>query len=331
MGTNPIRTARFPDSQTPPDGQTEMTELLTVWLAQRKGLLCVGPQFAHARVPAVAPVPCTCSSFPCRFVCSVQQVLFLLLVLAPLRAPGSWLWLLAPCSWLLFLPSPTSFHPFHLLLYNTIRHDTTGHCEDTLVPSSSLLYSLPFITASFVFCPSLSLPCFFLLCLSPVQPPPGPILILETRVVETSRSSSPPLARLLLATPARHHDREAPRRHQQQNTTHPNPPATTAVCHPLSSNPVRFAREATSFLSASSLCACYYRASLALSSLSPLRARHVRLLGPFVPRLASSPTKACISRQSAPLRAPERTYTPANSTTSDLHPRARTFSSPRRF
>lgn len=72
VGTNPIHTARLPDSQTPPDGQTEMTELLTVWLAQRKGLLCVGPQFAHARVPAVAPVPCTCSSFPCRFVCFVQ-------------------------------------------------------------------------------------------------------------------------------------------------------------------------------------------------------------------------------------------------------------------
>lgn len=222
-------------------------------------------------------------------------------LLSGLLAPGSWL--LAPCSWLLFLPSPTSFHPFHLLLYNTIRHDTTGHCEDTLVPSSSLLYSLPFITASFVFCPSLSLPCFFLLCLSPVQPPPGPILILETRVVETARSSSPPLARLLVATPARHHDREAPRRHQQQNTTHPNPPATTAACHPLSSHPVRFAPEATSFLSASSLCACYYRASPALSSLRPLRARHVRLLGPFVPRLASSPTKACISRHSAPLSA----------------------------
>lgn len=132
-------------------------------------------------------------------------------------------------------------------------------------------------------------------------------------------------------TIANQHARRPQQKHHQP-ANHPSPPATTAARHALGSNPVRFAREATSFLSASSLCASHYRSSLASSSsLRLLRARHARLLGPFVHRLAFSPTKACISRQSAPSERPSGPATTANSTARDLLPRARTSPSPRRF
>lgn len=129
----------------------------------------------------------------------------------------------------------------------------------------------------------------FFLCLSPVHPPPGPILFLETRVVQSSRSSSPPLARLLLATPSRHHDCESPRRHQQQRkkkeTIRPPPVPIHLLRLPLAtvSAPILYdslGRQLPFCLHR--LCVCvYYRASSRIV---------------FTPPVASPSRPSCLAR-----------------------------------
>ncbi|KAH8752556.1 hypothetical protein F5883DRAFT_203267 [Diaporthe sp. PMI_573] len=153
-----------------------MKELLTVWLAQRKGLLCVGPSFAHARVPAVAPVPCTCSSFPCR-LSALYSSSFLSaggeeggVVTLSRSGPGSsspralGSWLLAPG----FFFSPRRLPSTHSTSFCATRYDTTR--QDAVKTSSSRLlpcctpFPSPPPLLSFVL--SLSLPCYFLVSFS---------------------------------------------------------------------------------------------------------------------------------------------------------------------
>lgn len=60
-----------PDCQTPRLPQTDRQSYSRFGWLNEKGCSASAP-FYHARVPAVAPVPCTCSSFPCRFACFVR-------------------------------------------------------------------------------------------------------------------------------------------------------------------------------------------------------------------------------------------------------------------
>lgn len=237
-----------------------------------------------------------------------------------------WSWLLsgllAPGSLLL-----ASFSPLADLLppipplscttrYDTTRQDTVKTPSSRLLPCCTPFSSSPPLLSFVLLSPFLG----FFLCLSPVQPPPGPILFLEIRVVQSSRSSSSPLARLLATTP-RHHDREPPRRHQQQqqkkiNTTNPPPVPIRLQRLPFAtvSAPIQYdslGRQLPFCLHR--LCVCVITEHLS-HCLHSARCEPVTsvLLGPFVPRLAFSPTKACISRQSPPSECPSGPTTPAN-------------------
>lgn len=231
--------------------------------------------------------------------------LFLVLVLAPLRALGSWL--LAPGFFFSSrrLPS-THSTSFCATRYDTTRQDTVKTSSSRLLPCCTPFPSSPPLL-SFVL---LSLPCYFLvsfsgptsarpnivsgdpsrrklsLLITPCSVSPG-----NTTTASRSRKSTPPSINRNSTSP------------QSIPTRVLSPPPGT----PPGSNPVRFAREATSFLSVPSLCVLLQSISC-IGFTSPVASPSRPSAWPVClsPRIFSNqsvhPTPIC------PLRAPERTY-----------------------